>query len=274
MGRAWRTTEPSCAGSPSVSLPGGVRLHVVSDLHVEFGAFELPAIDADAVVLAGDTGLGTAGVRLARRWSRGRPVLFVAGNHEYYRHALPALTAELRAAAEGSAVHVMENDEVVLDGVRFLGCTLWSDFMAAGEQELARSMAVCARLLNDYEVITWSDGERTLRPADTRALHLASRLWLAERLAVPHDGPTVVVTHHAPLVRTQPSSPVNLALVGAFASDLTELMDGDRAALWVFGHTHRTADLQVEGTHVISNPRGYPHEPVAAFDPLLVVDVD
>jgi len=265
---------PVVRGSPSVSLPGGVRLHVVSDLHVEFGAFELPATDADAVVLAGDTGLGIAGVRLARRWSRDRPVLFVAGNHEYYRNAIPALTAELRAAAANSAVHVLENDEVVLDGVRFLGCTLWSDFMAAGEQELDRSMAVCARLLNDYEVITWSNGGRTLQPADTRALHLASREWLAERLAVKHDGPTVIVTHHAPLLRTQPPSPVHRALVGAFASDLTELMDGDRAALWVFGHTHRTTDLQVEGTHVISNPRGYPHEPVAAFDPTLVVEVD
>ena len=68
-------------------------------------------------------------------------------------------------------MHVLENDEVVLDGVRFLGCTLWSDFMAAGEQELDRSTAMCARLLNDYEVIAWSDEERTLRPADTRALH-------------------------------------------------------------------------------------------------------
>jgi predicted phosphodiesterase len=250
-----------------------VRLHVISDLHVEFGSFELPAVDADAVVLAGDIGLGTAGVRLARRWSHGRPVLFVAGNHDYYRHALPALTGELRAAAAGSTVHVLENDEMVLDGVRFLGCTLWSDFLAAGKDELQRSMAVCARMLNDYEVITWSEEGRTLRPEDTRALHAASRRWLAGRLAVPHDGPTVVITHHAPLVRVHPPSPTHRALLGAFASDLTELMDGDRAELWIYGHMHVAADLEVEGTHVISNPRGYPHEPVEDFDPGLVVEV-
>ena len=250
-----------------------MRLHVISDLHVEFGAFELPMVDADAVVLAGDIGLGTAGVRLARRWSDGRPVLFVAGNHEYYRHALPALTGELRAAVVDSTVHVLENDELVLDGVRFLGCTLWSDFLAAGAEELERSMSVCARLLNDYEVITWSEEGRRLRPDDTRALHEASRRWLAERLAVPFDGPTVVITHHAPLVRVRPPSPVHRALLGAFASDLTALMDGDRVALWIHGHTHRVADLEVDGTRVISNPRGYPHEPVAAFDPRLVVEV-
>jgi predicted phosphodiesterase len=250
-----------------------MRLHVVSDLHVEFAAFEFPGVDADVIVLAGDVGPGTAGVRLARRWSDGRPVLFVAGNHEYYRHALPALTGELRAVALDSPVHLLENDELVIDGVRFLGCTLWSDFMAAGPEELQRSMSVCARLLNDYEVITWSEAGRALRPADTRALHESSRRWLAERLAVAHEGPTVVVTHHAPLVRVRPASPVYRALVGAFASDLTALMDGDRVALWIHGHTHRAADIEVGGTRVLSNPRGYPHEPVADFKPDLVVEV-
>jgi predicted phosphodiesterase len=250
-----------------------LRLHVVSDLHVEFGAVELPAVEADVVVLAGDVGLGTAGVRLARRWSDGRPTLFVAGNHEYYRHALPALTDELRAAAAGSDVHVLENDEVVLHGVRFLGCTLWSDFLAAGPEEMERSMAVCARLLNDYELVTWSVRGRTLRPEDTVALHRASRRWLAERLGARHDGPTVVITHHAPLVRVLPPEPVYRALLGAFASDLTELMGGDRVDVWIYGHTHRVADLTVEGTRVVSNPRGYPHEPVEGFDPTLVVEV-
>ena len=251
-----------------------VRLHVVSDLHVEFAAFEPPPLDVDAVVLAGDISLGTEGVELARRWSGGRPVLFVAGNHEYYRHTLPGLTGELRAAAAGSDVHVLENDEVLLGGVRFLGCTLWSDFMAAGAEELERSMAICGRLVNDYEAIAWSaDGRRALRPQDTRTLHLASRRWLTERLAVPYAGPTVVITHHAPLVRVHPSAPVARALVGAFASDLRPLMTAERVALWIYGHTHRAADLEVDGTRVLSNPRGYPHEPVTAFDAARVVEV-
>jgi predicted phosphohydrolase len=250
-----------------------VRLHVVSDLHVEFAAFELPTVDADVVVLAGDVGHGTTGIRLARGWAGGRTVLFVAGNHEYYRHSLPALTDRMRAEAAGSTVQVLENDEVVLAGVRFLGCTLWSDFMAAGEDEVGRSMEVCGRLINDYEVITWSEEGRTLRPEDTRALHAASRQWLAERLAAPHDGPTVVITHHAPLLPERPVSPVHQALVGAFASDLSSLMDGDRVDVWIYGHLHRVADLDVAGTHLVCNPRGYPHEPVEAFDPTLVLEV-
>jgi hypothetical protein len=50
-------------------------------------------------------------------------------------------------------------------------------------------------------------------------------------------------------------------------------MGGDRVELWIYGHTHRASDLEVEGTRVISNPRGYPHEPVDGFDPELVVDL-
>jgi predicted phosphodiesterase len=250
-----------------------VRLHVISDLHVEFAPFDLPTVDADVLVLAGDVGQGLAGVQLAARWAAGRPVLFVAGNHEFYGHGLPALTGRLRALAQGSLVHVLENDELVLGGVRFLGCSLWSDFLAAGGAEQERSMAVAARLLNDYELITWSEEERPLRPGDTRALHDGSRRWLAERLAVPYAGPTVVITHHAPLVPEPPDSPLHRALMGAFASDLSTLMRGDRVQLWIHGHLHRVADVEVGGTRVVSNPRGYPHEPVEAFDPALVLEV-
>lgn len=249
-----------------------MRLHVVSDLHLEFGAFALPAPPADVVILAGDVAVGTAGVAVAQRISRGRPVLFVAGNHEPYRHALPALTAQLRAAA-GGEVRVLENDEACVGAVRFLGCTLWSDFRAAGEDERDAAMRICGRVLNDYELIRWSPEDRPLRPQDTLALHEQSRRWLAERLAAPHPGPTVVVTHHAPLVRGSPRTVAERALVGAFASDLSALMGGDRVALWIHGHTHRAVDTEVEGTRVVSNPRGYPHELVAGFRPDLVVEI-
>jgi predicted phosphodiesterase len=252
-----------------------VRLHVLSDLHLEQAPFELPAAEADVLVLAGDIAVGADGVRWARRVAAGRPALYVAGNHEFYGQRLPGLIDELHRAAAGSTVHVLEDRELVLGGVRFLGCSLWSDFELAGASELPRSMSISQRVLSDYAVIR-HDGlgaERPLRAEDTRALHIRSRDWLRARLAVPHEGPTVVVTHHAPIVRVRPEHPILRAVAGAFASDLSEFMGADRAALWVFGHTHRVADLSVGGTRLLSNPRGYPHEPVAGFDPGLVVEV-
>jgi len=251
-----------------------VRLHVLSDLHIrEQEQFPLAGTGADVVVLAGDIATGTRGIDWARRWAGGRPVLYVAGNHEFYGHALPGLIAELRRAAAGSPVRVLENDEVLVDGVRFLGCTLWSDFDFDGPERRAQSMQLCEKLVNDYEQITFGPADRRLAARDTRMLHVSSRQWLAERLDQPFDGPTVVVTHHAPLIRTKPPLAELRALAGAFASDVTDLMGGDRAAVWIFGHTHRIADLELRGTRVVSNPRGYVHQPVAGFDPSRVIEI-
>jgi predicted phosphodiesterase len=251
-----------------------VRLQVLSDLHIEQAPFGLQdGAAVDAIVLAGDIWRGTRGIDWAREWADGRPVLYIAGNHEFYGYALPGLVDDLRAAAEGSSIHVLENDELLVDGVRFLGCTLWSDFDYDGRERRAESMRLCERLVNDYEHITFGPGDRTLAARDTRMRHLSSRAWLAERLDEAHDGPTVVVTHHAPLIRTRPPTPELRALAGAFASDVTELMGSDRVDLWIYGHTHQAADLELDGTRVLSNPRGYPHQPVAGFDPGCVVEL-
>ncbi len=250
-----------------------MRLHVLSDLHLEQQPFTPPGVEADVVVLAGDVHGGTRGVEWARGWADERPVLYVAGNHEFYGHAWPSLIDELRDAAAGSSLRVLENDEVVLGGVRFLGCTLWSDFDFDGAERREVSMRISQRAVNDYSQILFDGGSRRLAAMDTREAHLESRRWLEEQLAQPFDGATVVITHHAPLIRTRPSSPLWRALAGAFVSDLTGLMRGDRVALWIFGHTHRWADVEVRGTRVVSNPRGYPHEPVGEFDPELVVEV-
>jgi predicted phosphodiesterase len=249
-----------------------VRLHVLSDLHLERGPFRPPGVDADAIVLAGDIATGTRGVDWARRWARDRPVLYVAGNHEFYGHGMPGLIDQLRNAAAGSSVRVLENDEVILDGARFLGCTLWSDFDFDGPERRAGAMQLCEKVVNDYEQIRFGPTARALAARDTRMFHLSSRRWLAQRLAQPHDGPTVIVTHHAPLIRTRPPLAQLRAIAGAFASDLTDLMGADRVALWIFGHTHRVADLELRGTRILSNPRGYPQQPVAGFDPTCVVE--
>jgi predicted phosphodiesterase len=253
-----------------------VRLQVLSDLHLERGGGPPPAAAADVLVLAGDVAGGVTGVRAAVEWWPERPIVYVSGNHEAYGHGLPDLTGRQRIVAAGfdGRVHVLERDEVFVGDVRFLGCTLWSDFEACGAQERDRAMAICGALVNDYEHIRWTPEARTLRPEDTLRVHRASRRWLEHRLAAAHDGPTVVVTHHGPLPpRERPDDPLRRALAGAFVSDLTDLMGADRAALWIHGHTHRRVDATIRGTRVVSNPRGYPHEPVDGYDPGLTLDV-
>lgn len=242
-----------------------MRIRVLSDLHLEVAPFDPPAAAAEVVVLAGDIHNGAAGVEWARRHFAA-PVIFVAGNHEPFDAEFHATATALRAAAAGSNVHVLDCGETVLGGVRFLGCTLWSDFALYGPAGREIALESLRRIAPDFRVIAF--GGRRFTTDDWLALHHAHRAWLAARLAAPFAGPTVVVTHFlphpgsiAPRFATHPLNP-------AFASDLGPLLA--RASLWIHGHTHAARDYRVEGARVVCNPRGYPGEPTG-FRPDLVV---
>src|SRR5262245_57469316 len=131
-----------------------MRLHVLGDLHLEFAPFVPPATDAEVVVLCGDINLGTKGLAWAKETWPDRPVIYIAGNHEYYRHVLPVLNHQLQEESQGSNVHFLENEELILGGVRFLGCVLWSDFELFGDGEaMLHAMEESACLMADYRVI-------------------------------------------------------------------------------------------------------------------------
>ncbi|MBN2506703.1 MAG: metallophosphoesterase family protein [Verrucomicrobia bacterium] len=251
----------------------GVTLHILSDLHLEFGPANPEPAGGDVVVLAGDIAPGLAGLEMAAWLFPGRPVVYVAGNHEYYGQALPQLTEELKRAAEGTRVRFLENREAVLQGVRFLGCTLWTDFGLFGKARAEALQRIAGIRMNDYRVVRDSRSGAWLRPDATRALHMESRAWLERALAAPFDGPTVVVTHHAPSIRSIDLPSRGDPIWAAYASDLEALMGRERVVLWVHGHTHCPADYEVRGTRVLSNPRGYPHQCPTGFNPGLAVQV-
>ena len=85
-----------------------MKLHILSDLHTEFAEFDPPETDADIVVLAGDVGVGTAGIEWAGRQFKDKPVIYVPGNHEYYHHDI-GITDALKSAAPAN-VHVLDRD--------------------------------------------------------------------------------------------------------------------------------------------------------------------
>src|SRR6266850_2298859 len=104
-----------------------LRIRIYSDLHLEFAPFVPPANDAGVIVLAGDIGNGAAGIEWAREAFSG-PVIYLAGNHEYYEGEFEAVQQAMGTAAREFAVMLLDCSEAVVDGVRFLGCTLWTDY--------------------------------------------------------------------------------------------------------------------------------------------------
>lgn len=256
-----------------------MKIQIASDLHNEFFAKygnsvpDIAHTDADVIVLAGDIWVKGRGAMWAIEQSQihGKHIVYVLGNHEYWRQHTRHVD-KLKVLVEGTDVHILERDMVIIDGTRFLGSTLWTDFAIKGsgaEKQLA--MFAAREQVQDYRLIRVAPSYKRLHPQDTVEWHERSVAWLRRKLDEPFDGKTVMVSHHAPHLKSDPW--IN-NLTPAYLSDLSYMMDGESLHLWIHGHTHVTADYVVHGTRVVSNPRGYPGvEPVDGFNPRLVIDL-
>lgn len=239
-----------------------MRIHVLSDLHIEFEPYEPARVDCDIVVLAGDIGVGTRGLEWISAEFQHIPAIYVAGNHEFYGNALPHLSRKLALSSQASTVTFLECKATTLDGVRFLGCTLWTDFHGTGDR--SESMLAAQERMTDYRRIRTGPGFRKLRPQDTRLLHVASLDWLREAVK-SSDEPTVVVTHHAPSYSSLGHGAEDDPVSAAFASRLDEWIRSTNIVLWIHGHTHRCVDYSIGSTRIVSNQKGYPDEPATGF---------
>jgi len=234
-----------------------MRIQLASDLHLELLAgtwpqehVVMPAAGADVLVLAGDIDRGLRTIERFARWPV--PVLYVAGNHEFYDSDWEPLRAQMRRAAEGTAVRFLDNDAVTIGGVRFLGCTLWTDYLSAGIPR-PDAMAAAERFLLDHRRMQTRTGP--FSAAQALEDHERSRAWLGQALALDRGMPTVVITHHGPHPASIHARFAGSAINGAFVSDLAELVA--QADLWLHGHVHDSFDYRVGRCRVVANPRGY-----------------
>lgn len=257
-----------------------MKFALFSDLHREVmqTPWEPTPLEVDAVILAGDIGRGTEGLSWAAKtfpsWPGSPEIIYVPGNHEYYREDLSLLEQMTDPIWAHCGIQVLERRSVVVAGVRILGCTLWSGFDLYGKALQETCMAAAYAGILDYQRIT-VDGSRDLVPEDTRRLYLESVAWLDQELAKPFAGKTMVVTHFAPHPRCVASQYQGGALTPYFVSDLSGVMEAHQIAVWCYGHTHTNIDfLTGGGCRVLSNQLGYPSEAEnVGFRSHLIIDV-
>lgn len=236
-----------------------MKIQLWSDLHLEFhddfgGRFldtHHPA--AETLVLAGDITsavyrepLDLVFASTSMRWKH---VVFVPGNHEFFKTSLTEGWANIRsAAASRPNVHVLDNSGVTLDGVRFFGGTGWypeisQHSMAPYEADFdsLRRGFVDFRLIREFEPAVYM-----------------SRKRLADSLYSIEENPDVVVTHHLPDER---------CVVPKYRGDVSNCffvscldVEGVGSQLWLHGHTHTSVDMTIGQTRVLANPHGYKHE--------------
>ncbi|MDB5743003.1 MAG: metallophosphoesterase [Polaromonas sp.] len=289
---------------PALPHNGAVNIQLLSDLHLESNPHfkAKPAPGADVLVLAGDIGSYQTGSMLSSLaiddfglaqfsplpvalggagWPT--PVLFVPGNHEYDGLDFDATDSRLREACKRLGLIWLERESVLLQGVRFVGCTLWSDFdalaqaaspdggRAPDEQLKAREKAFRAANFYLKKNHALRQGQPMLAE-EMRQEGLKSQAWLRQALLAPFDGPTVVVTHFAPsLLSADPRYGITPGTAG-FCNSLDALMP--LAALWLHGHLHCPNDYVRHGCRVVANPLGYARKgEQAAFRESLCIGV-
>lgn len=245
-----------------------MRIHVISDLHLPFRDYHPPEIDCDVVVLAGDIHIKARGVEWASRAFPNQQVIYVCGNHEYYNGHLQHTLAKMHAASNDH-VKVLEQEVATVSGVRFLCATAWTDYKATGMELAAKNKAIDS--MNDFRRIRCENYRRS-RIKDFQDIALQTKSWLKAQLQEEFDGPTVVVTHHAPLLKSVEKNPaISPALYPCYANAWDDLFTY-QPALWIHGHSHAAVNYMHGKTRVLCNPRGYPGQ-ITGYDEELIVSV-
>jgi len=258
-----------------------MKISLLSDIHLEFGKFDHTPPDCDVVILAGDTSPGVKGLVWAAETFGDTPVIYIAGNHEFYNQnrQLPRFYDKLHEKAKGLGINFLQNETIVINGVRFVCCTLWTDYALLGDATLQMLSAQVTdsqgmRAMNDYNLIKQRGGGK-LFPATVLAEHEKSMEFLTEALAQEFDGPTVVATHHAPSEISCGYKFKGNSDNPFYASNLHRFIEVMDPTAWVHGHVHSSSDYMVFDTRVMTNPRGYVGRPGYNhdFDPNFVFEV-
>lgn len=192
-----------------------MKIQVISDLHQEFGTTDLFFDNSDIVVLAGDVNLGTKGIDWIKIHIPNKPIIYVLGNHEYYKGSYPKTLNKIKEAAKDSNVFVLEDSFVDIEGIRFHGSTLWTDFSIFGDPRYYGFL--CQNGMNDYKMIRRDPSYSKMRSIDIFKIHQFSRAWLTESLEESKEMRNIVVTHHAPSLKSVPEHFKKDPLTAAYA---------------------------------------------------------
>nr|WP_250813058.1 metallophosphoesterase [Neorhizobium tomejilense] len=245
--------------------------------------------DADICVCVGDVSdlISTSIAYLKHNIAPHMPVVLVLGNHDFYGSSINYGLEQARIQTKGTNIHLLENQRIDIDGCRFIGATLWTDFAVAigGDEHLQpeerrtkafellpHQMADCSCIFRSDERRPGENGMVTVREILTR--HQESRRFFDQELSEEFDGRTVVMSHHAPLTESFDHRFYGHVTNAGFASDLSDMIIRRKPSVWVHGHIHRARDYIFHKTWILSNPRGYGFErEMNGFQPGLVVDL-
>jgi predicted phosphodiesterase len=251
-----------------------MKIRLLSDLHTEFRlpykTHEMSEYRGeDVLVLAGDIASGSTNTMAVIRHflDLGFPqIVYVPGNHEYYGTGFDEFNAKMENKCFAyENVHFLNPGSVTIDGVKFVGGTLWTNF---ADNPFSQSAA--KRGISDFRLIRDFDVNRC---AKTYYQHLG---YIQDQYEQRGDAKVVVVTHFLPARECIAPRFRNGDLINDyFANNLGEYISTMSDTTWLFGHTHDATDIVLGDTRVVANPHGYYNavNDGVGFDPFKLIVV-
>lgn len=241
-----------------------MKIYYASDIHSEYlKHVHIPKLNEkpDVIVLAGDIGVADQAPDYVAAIADAFPaadIIWVAGNHEFYGVNIDAQLYDYRLFAQDHPrIHFLENDKLVLQGITFLGCTLWTDFSALGASAQTQCMDNNQRLA-DFFYIHTRTGKFTAEESCTRFNE--SYQWLDTELATCDMETTVVVTHFPPCREARHGEIEEDFLAAYFQANALDLIKDHQPKYWIYGHNHWSDRFSIGATQLLSNQLGYAKE--------------
>lgn len=251
-----------------------MKISLLSDIHLELHANPQKMYrsllektsKANVMILAGDIGNPRSPVynnfiqEVAHAYKH---VIVIAGNHEYYskgnnregstdseilqtynkRYTIEETDEHLRLLNKLTNVYFLQRDELLIEDVRFLGCTLWTP-----------SDPNLSRFINDYHLIP------DMTPGKCDEMYNQNISWLEKKLTEKSERyrKTVTITHHLPSFRLNSDKFKNNKYNIFYASNLDHLVE--KSDYWLSGHTHAFNKMLIGRCQSYINPIGYSSE--------------
>jgi predicted MPP superfamily phosphohydrolase len=231
-----------------------LQIFPVSDLHLEFDVDPEKLIQtfpkADILVLPGDIGVVNTCLEKMRLFlnkakEKYSDVVFIAGNHEFYGcgYDRSRVVENLRKLAEETDTHFLEKETKVIQGIEFIGTTLWSLIDKKGCESI-----------RDFSQNVWRS------QLDYVGEFIDNFRFLKKTLGTPSKYPRIVLTHHLPTTRLMHErfrdSPAN----SGFYTNILDSIDTRGIHYWFSEHTHEFAVCKYIDMLCVVNPLGYPYE--------------
>jgi hypothetical protein len=238
--------------------------------------YDYVPLNEDVLVLAGDIHTMCRHRELFDQVPDHIQIIFVPGNHEYYRsefHEVNRYFRELQGVMENFTY--LENDSFSYKDVEFFGGTMYTDFGLYGESQKVEAEAMADRGINDFYASQILDEgtpySRMWSTKDHLKEHSKFCYELEGWIKSTEGKKRVVVSHFVPSPQAvHPRWGQNM-LNPYFTADMERFMGWE--GLWLYGHTHDSSDFMVGDTRCVGNPRGYGKENAHGFENERILEI-